>query len=935
MSTAAEEPSWAIKAEANVQQARRFSQRHDNLFEDLPLFPPLMQPSHDSAAPSLTPTSLSAASHQRALLRRPRAGTADAEPKATDTFAAPSISSLNREFDRLFLAYADMREEAGGAPPNGPAIQCSSRAPRRTSAPVAHRPALPQRSRPDSRTSASTAIKRDTVEQQRRPSDVALALPSSRRASAGVLELPLPQVSTLFRRVHNDAPAGTSNAQLKSPLPSLPLEAHTPTAAEGPLRVQSLELIEAEISAAPPVVPVGTATAVGAEELKASQDGSAFSPLPPIPRAKKGAAGTKAASPTPNGREKGRDGRIMVVVRKRPLAADEEGPDCVRVNGPHVQVAVTKQRVDLSSYEEESDYVFDNAYNATASNRDIYTTCVKDLLTVSLAGGSASCFAYGQTGSGKTYTMMGTESESGLYLLAADDLFGRLGASQKLSVCFYEIYRNSLFDLLNRRHPIVLREDANRRVNICGVVWRTVSKVDELWQLVKIGMEQRRTGSTSANEHSSRSHAVLSIRIMDTAHLDFMGVINLVDLAGSERAADTVASDRVTRLESSEINKSLLALKECIRALDEKRKHVPFRGSRLTEVLRDSFTGNSKTVMIATVSPSSHNHEHTNNTLRYAFRVKGLSIASVEPSKARNAPRPYIPVPRSRSTMGAEEKSNLSHARLRNAKRKDSADVRDCLAGSPTTQRHARKRQPHRRMSWANVYSPSDGANNISIATAMSESMEMMELNSTAELRAPRASPQLRDRGNNSHTLNCKGAAFPLSHQAESSEGRSERPIYKEPPSNPLLLSSITHSLTASNFNSSLLCNAPRLPPLNSASSPHVPVNVAALEQRLTHRIMVQLRHDLGKQIEEVLSEKDSTIAALRCENAALRKALERAQREEGRSESLPSLQGIEGQDPGAMLRASYPLSPSVLQEQSCSSASLSSVSDGVIYRVI
>ena len=156
---------------------------------------------------------------------------------------------------------------------------------------------------------------------------------------------------------------------------------------------------------------------------------------------------------------------------------------------------------------------FDLAYDATATNRDVYPGSVKDLLTVSLSGGSASCFAYGQTGSGKTYTMMGTDGESGLYLLAAGDLFGRLSAGQQLCICFYEIYCNSLFDLLNRRHPIVLREDANRRVNICGVVWRTVTAVDELWQLVKDGMEQRRTGSTSANEHSSRSHAVLSIRI--------------------------------------------------------------------------------------------------------------------------------------------------------------------------------------------------------------------------------------------------------------------------------------------------------------------------------------------------------------------------------------------------------------------------------------
>ena len=98
----------------------------------------------------------------------------------------------------------------------------------------------------------------------------------------------------------------------------------------------------------------------------------------------------------------------------------------------------------------------------------------------------------------------------------------------------------------------------------------------------------------------------------------------LVDLAGSERAADCQSNNRQRRLEGAEINKSLLALKECIRALDLDKKHTPFRGSKLTQVLKDSFTGNSKTTMIANVSPSTGCCEHTLNTLRYADRVKEL-----------------------------------------------------------------------------------------------------------------------------------------------------------------------------------------------------------------------------------------------------------------------------------------------------------------------
>lgn len=100
--------------------------------------------------------------------------------------------------------------------------------------------------------------------------------------------------------------------------------------------------------------------------------------------------------------------------------------------------------------------------------------------------------------------------------------------------------------------------------------------------------------------------------------------MSFIDLAGSERGADTFDNDRQTRIEGAEINKSLLALKECIRALDGGAGHVPFRGSKLTEVLRDSFVGaQARTVMIANISPGSSSVEHTLNTLRYADRVKG------------------------------------------------------------------------------------------------------------------------------------------------------------------------------------------------------------------------------------------------------------------------------------------------------------------------
>lgn len=137
--------------------------------------------------------------------------------------------------------------------------------------------------------------------------------------------------------------------------------------------------------------------------------------------------------------------------------------------------------------------------------------------------------------------------------------------------------------------------------------------------IINYGHSVRTTHQTVANDTSSRSHAICQINLRDQNGRT-VGKFLLVDLAGSERAQDTQSNNRQRRIEGAEINKSLLALKECIRAIDMKSSHVPFRASKLTMVLRDSFLneGSSKIVMIACVSPGSSSADHTLNTLRYA-----------------------------------------------------------------------------------------------------------------------------------------------------------------------------------------------------------------------------------------------------------------------------------------------------------------------------
>lgn len=187
-----------------------------------------------------------------------------------------------------------------------------------------------------------------------------------------------------------------------------------------------------------------------------------------------------------------------------------------------------------------------------------------------------------------------------------------------------------------------MREDGKKQVCIVGLQEFEVSDVQIVKEYIEKGNAARSTGTTGANEESSRSHAILQLAVkkhipvadtrrqrdrdaIEAKNTKLVGKMSFIDLAGSERGADTTDNDKQTRIEGAEINKSLLALKECIRALDNDQIHIPFRGSKLTEVLRDSFVGNSRTVMISCISPSSGSCEHTLNTLRYADRVKSLS----------------------------------------------------------------------------------------------------------------------------------------------------------------------------------------------------------------------------------------------------------------------------------------------------------------------
>ncbi|VDK47792.1 unnamed protein product [Anisakis simplex] len=341
------------------------------------------------------------------------------------------------------------------------------------------------------------------------------------------------------------------------------------------------------------------------------------------------------------------ENRITVCVRKRPLNRKEIMKKEIEVitipNRDHVIVHQPQVKLDLTKYLDNQKFRFDYTFDENSSNEMIYRFTAQPLLKTVFGQGFATCFAYGQTGSGKTHTMGGNftgktqDCSKGIYALTASDVFKTLNTDYKkdnlqVGCSFFEIYGGKVFDLIANKSMLKVLEDGKGQVQIVGLQEVIVNNEQDVLDIIQKGTDIRTAGTTSANQNSSRSHAVFQIilrkkppRNARSSPGRLWGKFSLIDLAGNERGVDTISSDRQTRMEGAEINKSLLALKECIRAMGRNSSHVPFRTSKLTLVLRDSFIGsNAKTCMIAMISPGMCSCEHTLNTLRYADRVKEL-----------------------------------------------------------------------------------------------------------------------------------------------------------------------------------------------------------------------------------------------------------------------------------------------------------------------
>lgn len=299
------------------------------------------------------------------------------------------------------------------------------------------------------------------------------------------------------------------------------------------------------------------------------------------------------------------------------------------------------------------------------------------------------------TGCGKTHTISGTQEDPGVIFLTMKELYRRIEDSREESevhvrLSYLEIYNEMIRDLLSPQptppgQGLLLREDAVNKISVVGITEHVPASPEEVLEMIQEGNQRRTMSPTEANAVSSRSHAVLQInvtqrpRTADTIMETTSASLNIIDLAGSERASATRNNGQRMK-EGANINKSLLALGNCINALcqsgGQKGRHIPYRNSKLTRLLKFSLGGNCKTVMIVCVSPSSAHYDETHNTLKYANQAK--NIRTKVSKNLLNVDRhvgQYVQVIQELRQEIAELKANAGNAVETAAERRRKAEV--------------------------------------------------------------------------------------------------------------------------------------------------------------------------------------------------------------------------------------------------------------------
>ncbi|KRZ33291.1 Kinesin-like protein KIF14 [Trichinella pseudospiralis] len=332
--------------------------------------------------------------------------------------------------------------------------------------------------------------------------------------------------------------------------------------------------------------------------------------------------------------------RICVAIRVRPvLEADpDKMPYCNRV--VHVNQELSSIRIMKGKVGQE--FKFSHCFDSHSQQEDVFNELSEPLITQLLRGINCTLMAYGQTGSGKTYSMMGSSSNPGIIPRICEKLKIRLCENDpkilsKLKISYYEIYNEKIYDLLadgDKTCSLKVREDPKTGAFVDGLRAIEVDKNADILHLIAVGNKRRMMAATRNNNHSSRSHVILSLKLVqnDSSDKILYSLLNLVDLAGSESGATSERLD-----ETSSINKSLHCLGRVIQQLRNGNAHISYRDSVLTRLLKESLGGNALTTLLATITPLHAHIEQTLNTLRYAnFAREVVNYVQINETSALN-----------------------------------------------------------------------------------------------------------------------------------------------------------------------------------------------------------------------------------------------------------------------------------------------------------
>ncbi|MCO5575842.1 hypothetical protein L7F22_029647 [Adiantum nelumboides] len=340
-------------------------------------------------------------------------------------------------------------------------------------------------------------------------------------------------------------------------------------------------------------------------------------------------------------------GNIRVYCRVRPfLLGQSTKHSTIEFIGENGDILISNP-LKRQGKETRKVFTFNKVFRACATQEEVFMD-TRPLIRSVLDGFNVCIFAYGQTGSGKTYTMSGptsfSEKDWGVNYRALNDLFQisrdrKDVISYEVGVQMLEIYNEQVRDLLlidssNRRLEIRNNSQLNG-INVPDACMLPVNSTSDVFQLMKIGQKNRAVGATALNERSSRSHSVLTVHVQGTELASgtvLHGCLHLVDLAGSERVDRSEATgDRLK--EAQYINRSLSALGDVVSALAQKSSHVPYRNSKLTQLLQESLGGQAKTLMFVHISPDIESYGETLSTLKFAERVASVELGAAKSNK--------------------------------------------------------------------------------------------------------------------------------------------------------------------------------------------------------------------------------------------------------------------------------------------------------------